>query len=232
MRTTKDPADFLRNPIRFKPSFSLTNSTLAQFTPNNSVVFLGTHKISFSPEVAEELNYTSDDSPPMNNVTSKEVEFPFPELDNIEPIYRTPFHRERISDELLTFWDAVYDDGIQLPANNHFLPKDFTVYSKAPKDPKIPIRLNNSDNNAISMWWLLDTDDYHEPRTNIMCQLNNTNASISAAWEGNIAWILYISLLAEGRLEWMVNPSTSPHAHESYNCTYQSLVICTLFFSF
>ena len=184
MRTTTDPADFLRNPIRYKEAFSLTNSTLAQFTPNNSVIFLGTHKISFSPEVAEELNYTSDGSPPNYTEASGGVQFPFPKLDTIEEIYRTPFHRERIPDELLRYWDVVNDSGISLPPSNTFIPTDFAILNKTSSDSNNPSRLDNSDNNAVSMWWLLDTVDFHEPRVNIMCQLNNTNASISAAWEG------------------------------------------------
>ena len=193
MRTTTDPADFLRNPIRYVDSFNLTNSTLAQFTPNNSVIFLGTHKISFTSEVAEELNYTSDDSPLNNTEASGGVQFPFPDLDTIERLYRTPFHRERISDELSTYWDVAKDDQIQLPAKNQYIPEDFTIYPRSVNDSDNPKKLNNPDNDdrPISMWWLLDTDDFHEPRVNVMCQLNNTNAGITAAWEGKSLMILY-----------------------------------------
>ena len=183
MRTTVDPADFLRNPLRYKDSFSLTNSTLAQFTPNNSVIFLGTHKINFTSEVAEELNYTSDDSPPSYDGTPGGVLFPFPELDKIEPLYRTPFHRQKISSNLSDYWDVANDDQIQLPASNQFIPDNFTIISKSPSDSNIPVRLSNT-NNTVSMWWLLDTNDFHEPRVNIKCLLNNTNASITAAWQG------------------------------------------------
>ena len=184
MRTTTDPADFLRNPIRYVDSFNLTNSTLAQFTPNNSVIFLGTHKITFTDEVAEELNYTSDDSPLNITEISGGVQFPFPELDTIEWLYRTPFHRMAIPSELLMYWDVENDSRISLPDNNLYIPTDFTIINKLPTDSDIPMKLSNADNNAVSMWWLLDTDDFHEPRVNLMCQLNNTNASISAAWEG------------------------------------------------
>ena len=194
MRTTTDPADFLRNPIRYIDSFNLTNSTLAQFTPNNSVIFLGTHKISFTSEVAEELNYTSDDSPLNNTEASGGVQFPFPDLDTIERLYRTPFHREHISDELLMYWDVAKDDRIQLPAKNQYIPEDFTIYPRSVNDSDNPKILSNPDNDdrPVSMWWLLDTDDFHEPRVNIMCQLNNTNAGITAAWEGKILMILYV----------------------------------------
>ena len=184
MRTTTDPADFLDNPIRYVDSFNLTNSTLAQFTPCNSVIFLGTHKITFTTEVAEQLNYTSDDSPPGNTGISGGVQFPFPELDVIEPLYRTPFHREQIPDELLTYWNVAKDDQIHLPAKNQFIPADFTILTKTKNDSDTPKKLSSMDNKPASMWWLLDTDDFHEPRVNIICHLNNTNASISAAWEG------------------------------------------------
>ena len=208
MRTTNDPADFLRNPHRYKPSLGLTKSTLAQFTPNNSVVFLGTHKISFTPEVAKVLNYTSDDSPPKNDEASGEVQFPFPKLNRIEPFYRTPFHCERISDELLTYWDVAKDDEVWLPAKNNFFPTDFTIYPKTRSDTEVPKRIDNSDNNAVSMWWLLDTDDYHEPRVNVLCQLNNTNASITPAWEGKVPYYidlvpsLSLLLINEGERVW------------------------------
>ena len=193
MRTTTDPADFLRNPIRYEEAFSLTNSPLVQFTPNNSVVFLGTHKISFSPEVAKELSYTSDGSPPNITEASGGMQFPFPELDTIEEIYCTPFHRERISDELLKYWDVVNDGSVSLPPSNTFIPTDFTVFNKTQNYSNIPTRLAGAaDNNIASMWWLLDTNDFHEPRVNLMCQLNNTNASISAAWEGKIPCLYYV----------------------------------------
>ena len=193
MRTITDPADFLRNPIRYEPSFILTNSTLAQFTPNNSVIFLGTHKISFTPEVAEQLNYTSADSPLNNTEASGGVQFPFPDLDIIEQLYRTPFHHERISSELLMYWDVAKDDRIQLPAKNQYIPEDFTIYPRSVSDSDTPEKLSNpdGDDRPVSMWWLLDTDDFHEPRVNIMCQLNNTNASIAAVWEGKILIMLY-----------------------------------------
>ena len=186
MRTTADPADFLHNPIRYVDSFNLTNSTLAQFTPNNSVIFLGTHKISFTDEVAEELNYTSDGSPPNITEDSGGIQFPFPELDTIERWYRTPFHHDPIPDQLLTYWNAARDDTIQLPATNQYIPTDFTIYPKLANDSDTPKKfpISASNEKLATMWWLLDTDDFHEPRVNLMCQLNNTNASISPAWEG------------------------------------------------
>lgn len=186
MRTTTDPADFLRNPIRYVDSFSLTNSTLAQFTPSNSVIFLGTHKISFTPEVAEELNYTSDGSPPNITEDSGGVQFPFPDLNAIEQLYRTPFHRDHIPDQLMMYWNVARDDQIRLPATNQYIPEDFTIYPKSANDSDTPKKLPNSASNekAASMWWLLDTDDFHEPRVNLMCQLNNTNTSVTPAWEG------------------------------------------------
>ena len=186
MRTTTDPADFLRNPIRYKPSFNLTNSTLAQFTPNNSVIFLGTHKITFTDQVAEELNYTSDDSPVNVTEISGGVQFPFPELDVIEQLYRTPFHRMPIPSELSVYWNVANDSNIRLPPSNMFIPNDFTIINKSSNVPDVPTKLSNPDIKPASMWWLLDTDDFHEPRVNLMCQLNNTNANISAAWEGKI----------------------------------------------
>jgi secreted Zn-dependent insulinase-like peptidase len=186
MRTTTDPADFLHSPIHYVDSFALTSSTLAQFTPNNSVIFLGTHKISFTPEVAGELSSTFGDPPPSVVEISKRLpQLLFPELDMIEPFYHTPFHRERIPDELLKYWNVMNDGTINLPPSNMFIPDDFSIISKSSSDSNSPAKLNN-DNNAVSMWWLLDTDDFHEPRVNLMCQLNNTNASTSAAWEGKI----------------------------------------------
>ena len=175
-------------------SFNLTNSTLAQFTPNNSVIFLGTHKISFTPEVTEELNYTSDGSPPNITEDSGGVRFPFPDLDTIERLYRTPFHRDPIPGELLIHWNVVNDGSVSLPSSNKFIPNDFSIISKSSNDSNRPTRLNNTDNKAVSMWWLLDTDDFHEPRVNLMCQLNNTNASITPAWTGEINYPFCFSL--------------------------------------
>ena len=136
--------------------------------------------------MAEELSYTSGDSPPENAGISKRVQFPFPELDVIEPFYRTAFHRERIPNELLKYWDVVNDGSVSLPPSNTFIPTDFTIFNKTQKYSNIPKKLPNADNRPASMWWLLDTNDFHEPRVNLKCLLNNTNASISASWEGKI----------------------------------------------
>jgi secreted Zn-dependent insulinase-like peptidase len=133
--------------------------------------------------VAEELNYTSDGSAPNVTEDSGGIQFPFPDLDTIELLYRTPFHRKRIPDELLMYWNVVNDGSVSLPASNTFIPDDFSIISKSPNDSNSPAKLS-SDNNAVSMWWLLDTNDFHEPRVNLMCQLNNTNTSITPAWDG------------------------------------------------
>ena len=188
MRTARNPADFLKNPLRYQPCFNLTTSTLAQLTPNNSVVFLGTHKITFNSSVAQQLNFTSDESPPLdNNGTSGPSEFPWPDLDEIEPIYLTPYHREPITETLLKYWEVKDDHSIQLPPKNGFIPTDFLIINKSSSDPNQPTqwRVDNTD-RAVSLWSLLDSKDFREPRVNIKCLLNNTNASISPSWEGKV----------------------------------------------
>ena len=186
MRTTRDPADFLRNPLRYQPCFNLTSSTLAKLTPKNSLIFLGTHKINFSPSVAEQLNITSNESPPLtSNETSGMNRFPWPELDEIEPLYLTPYHRQAIPEELLKYWEVQDDGSVQLPPKNTFIPDEISIVNKSSNDPSQPIRLNtDSDARAVSLWWLLDTKDFHEPRVNIRCLLNNTNVTVSPSWEG------------------------------------------------
>ena len=144
--------------------------------------------------MAEELNYTSDGSPPNITEDSGGFRFPFPDLDTIERIYRTPFHHDHISNELLTHWNVVNDGSVSLPPSNTYIPNDFSIISKSPSDSNRPTRLDNTDNNAVSMWWLLDTDDFHEPRVNLKCQLNNTNATISPAWTGEINYLFCFSL--------------------------------------
>ena len=187
MRTVSDPADFLGNPLRYRPCFNLTSSTLAQFSPNNSIIFLGTHKIKLSPNVSEMLNITSNESPsPVNNVTTGAPEFPWPELEVIEPLYLTPFHQEAIPEELINYWQVTNDVNIRLPAKNQYIPSDFTIINKSAGASDHPTRLSNTDNSAVSAWWLLDTQDFPEPRVNVECLLNNTNASISPSWEGNV----------------------------------------------
>ena len=186
MRTVSDPADFLGNPLRYRPCFNLTSSTLAQLSPTNSIIFLGTHKLNFSLNVSEILNITSNESPPpVNNVTTGAPEFPWPELEVIEPLYLTPFHQEAIPDELINYWQVTSDGSIQLPAKNQYIPSDFTIFNASVNGSGHPKRLRDNDNNnRVSMWWLLDTQDFPEPRVNIECLLNNTNASVSPSWEG------------------------------------------------
>ena len=194
MRTTHDPADFLGNPLRYQPCFNLTSSTLAKLTPNNSVIFLGTHKITFSPSVAEQLNFTSNESPPLSgNETSGTTLFPWPELDKIEPLYLTPYHREAIPEELLKYWEVKDDGSVQLPPKNTFIPNDVSIINKLSNDSNQPTELNTDINTAVSLWWLLDTKDFHEPRVNIRCLLNNTNVTVSPSWEGK-AYLAGLSL--------------------------------------
>ena len=191
MRTTRDPADFLGNPLRYQPCFNLTSSTLAKLTPNNSIILLGTHKITFSPSVAEQLNFTSTETPPLgNNGTSGMNQFPWPELDEIEPIYLTPYHRETIPEELLKYWEVKDDGSVQLPPKNTFIPNDFSIINKSTSDPSQPTRLS-TDFSGVSLWSLLDTNDFHEPRVNVRCLLNNTNVTVSPSWEGKglLGWV-------------------------------------------
>lgn len=188
MRTVRDPADFLQNPLRYQASFNRTKSVLAQFTPGNSLVFLGTHKITIAANVSELLNFTSSESPPTsNNGSSDVVQFPWPELDNVEPIYCTPFHHDVIPESLLNYWNVSKTDvgNLQLPSTNLFIPDpaSLTIIEKFPNATNQPVKLPGTQ-DSVSMWSLLDTKDFHEPRVNIECLLNNTNVTISPSWEG------------------------------------------------
>ena len=182
MRTVRDPVDFLLNPRRFQPSYNLTISTLSQFTPEDSIIFLGTHNITFNANITEILNFNSTDVPPTAN-TSGTVQFPWPKLDQIEPIYQTPFHREAIPPSLIDHWNLANDTDISLPPKNVFIPDDFTIIDKSPNSSNVPVKVDGT-NDSVSMWSLLDTEDFRGPRVNIMCMLNQTNTSISPSWEG------------------------------------------------
>ena len=118
-----------------------------------------------------------------SNETSGMTQFPWPELDEIEPLYQTPYHRDAIPEELLKYWEVKDDGSVQLPPKNTFIPNDFSITNKSSTDSNQPTELPTGV-DGVSLWWLLDTKDFREPRVNIRCLLNSTNVTVLPAWEG------------------------------------------------
>lgn len=154
MRVVKFPADVLPNPRRYQPDYALTINIATHFTPNNTLIFIGTHQNNSAQ-------------------TATSTEVPIPSLDSTEAIYGTPFHNAEITDELLTFWmyspewDTI-DPGLALAGDNSFIPHNFTIHP-APSESE-PRRTEWASSET---WVLLDTELFPQPRASFTCELRS-----------------------------------------------------------
>ena len=139
MRLVENPADLLGNPHRLLLNETLVRSVLESLTPNNSLVFLGTHHVNFSRDLDLDLPH---DGPPEQDSASS-VTYPWPDLNEIEPFYSTPFAIVNTPSELVDYWggEGTIDD-LSLPKKNEFIPRNFTILPPPATPSAVPIRVD------------------------------------------------------------------------------------------
>ena len=131
MRLVTDPQDFLGNPKRRLLNISLIRQVLTSFSPENSLVFIGTQHLSVN---GSSLNQSSP------------VNLPWPALNETEPIYSTPYALMDTPDSVLQYWRTSNSAGLWLPKNNPFIPQDFHILPPPQdmKDTPQMVELNDS----------------------------------------------------------------------------------------
>ena len=139
MRLVSDPTDFLGNPRRLVFNETLILSVLEfLLSPEHSLIFLGTHHVNFS----DSLNLTwPHDGPPVQHSPNP---YPWPNLNQTEPIYTTPFAEISIPPSLEEYWSKqeIVIDSLHLPESNHFIPIDFNILSPPSTPTDTPVRVN------------------------------------------------------------------------------------------
>ena len=142
MRITKDAPDFLGDPGRFVFNYTLINSVLEAMTPENMVGFLGTHHVNFSSSGLGPEDSDAPDGPPEQDSSS--VAFPWPDLDQLEPIYSTPYTEMDIPTELLSYWGDLtpVSDDLFLQETNDFIPRDFGILPPPPNPSDTPAKVD------------------------------------------------------------------------------------------
>jgi len=111
MRVVKDAADFLSPPSRGVFDIKLIRDTLNALTPSNSLVFIG------SPNLQD-------------SNSARPQDFPWPELDEVEPWFSTSFAKIETPGDVINTWKT--DDKnieLSLPAKNRFIPEDLEILS-------------------------------------------------------------------------------------------------------
>jgi secreted Zn-dependent insulinase-like peptidase len=166
MRVVRDVADILPNPRRHQPDYSLTISTAQHFTPNNTLVFIGTHQ--------------ENGSTPTEGATTT---IPIPFLDATEPIYGTPFHNATIPEYLLGYWnyteawDTKYSE-LTLAGDNMFIPRNYSLLPPPLESKPELLSLTSSET-----WVLTDTGLFPEPRASFTCELRSGSNETSVLRE-------------------------------------------------
>ena len=121
MRIVAEEPDFLGNPRRYLFNYTLVMSVLDSLAPENLVLFLGTQHLNLSSSSGQQ-----DDNllPPQQGSS---VDLPWPELDDLEPIYSTPYSRIDTPRELLEYWSNLtpFPQELSVVGKNYFIPTDF-----------------------------------------------------------------------------------------------------------
>jgi len=127
MRVVKDAADFLSPPSRGVLDTKLIHDTLNALTPSNSLVFIG------SPNLQDRNS-------------SKPQDFPWPELDEVEPWFSTSFAKIKIPDDVMNAWITDNRDvKLSLPTKNKFIPEDLEILSSVDKDSTLTTHVKSED---------------------------------------------------------------------------------------
>lgn len=171
MRVVTNMADVLPNPRRYQADYPLTISTAECFIPSNTLVFIGTHR--------------KNGSTPTGPTTLPIPFLPIPVLDDVEPIYGTPYDNVGIPAEFLTYWtynetwDKLYT-GLSLTGKNLFIPQDLTLLpSSSVSEP------HRTNENSSETWVLQDTELFPQPRVSFTCELRSGCNQTSALREAS-----------------------------------------------
>jgi insulysin len=206
MRLVEEAPDFLGNPRRFVFNYSLVESVLDTLTPEKLILFLGTHHLNFS---SSGLGPPDDNPPPEQN--SSPVDFPWPELDQKEPIYSTPFSSIDTPPELLEYWGSLTPapQDLSLPGRNYFIPTDFGLL-QPPSNPSDTPSTVSVGSNGVSLWFLQDTT-FETPHINMYCSITAANPdSDSVRWSE--LTVLYAQMVVEA-----LTPVLYPAAELTYS---------------
>ncbi|CAI8033878.1 Nardilysin-like [Geodia barretti] len=206
MRLVKEAPDFLGNPRRFAFNYSLVESVLDTLTPERLVLFLGTHHLNFS---SSGLGPPDDNPPPEQN--SSPINFPWPELDQKEPIYSTPFSSIDTPPELLEYWGSLtpVPQNLSLPGKNHFIPTDFGLLKPPSNLSDTPSRVSVAS-KGVSLWFLQDTT-FETPHVNMYCSITAANPD-----SDSVRWIELTVLYAQMVVE-VLTPVLYPAAELTYS---------------
>lgn len=184
MRVEECPADFLPNPCRYQSDYNHTLITASYFTPNNTVIFIGTHNI----------NDSNPDTP------TGAVQLPQAVLNDTEPYYSTLFGNVPIPSDLLTYWgpnttlDGMYS-GLSLATKNDFVPEDLGILPPPPPPQPVDPQLASTGSGTDETWFLQDPS-FTQPRVNLRCELRSANVEPSAHWI-SAAWLFAAMVTAE-----------------------------------
>lgn len=179
MRVVELPADFLPNPRRYISNYSLVHSIAEMFTPENSVIFIGTQTINSSANLTEHLLPVD-----LLPVPADGNRVPLPTLNLVEPIYYTPFTIFDIPQELLLYWNSSQaNPELRLAVPNKFVP-DSTNLCPAPVSNLTAPKQLTSMPAAVEAWVFPDTKSFYEPKVNLRCELKTASAEKTAHWEG------------------------------------------------
>ena len=123
MRTTKDPVDFLSPPERFLWDPELVKSVIDSFTPGNANIFHANPSVHFNPDVAPPSHTGSCLTPPV-----KRHGFNVSSVDQVEPVYSTPYGVYCTPLELIEMWENIPAlEGASLPKFDLFIPTQLTL---------------------------------------------------------------------------------------------------------
>ncbi len=183
MRVIDSPEDFLSSPERLLPNYTLFLSTLDCMVPSNALVLLSSQQLNISTTVSNVTGISSQGHPKLVQ-TGVKGHIPWPvELNMYEYFFEVPYTVENISTELADFWSTKGSgfDALKLPGANSFVVSNLTL-EKKPNNSTVPTMIANDE--GISLWSLLDTNDFPEPRVNLNCDIRSSNTESSILQEG------------------------------------------------
>ena len=187
MRVVDDPEDFLSSPQRLLPDHTHFMSTLECMTPSSAVILITSQSLNINTDVTNATGISSQDHTPLDQLGEVKGHIPWPtELDTYEYFFKVPYGIENISADLAEFWNIGSGfEALKLPNMNRFIVVDDLVVEVKPDNSSaVPMEIVAAE--GMSLWWLMDTEDFPEPRVNFFCDVRSANSASSPNWEGTL----------------------------------------------
>ena len=148
--------------------------------------------------------------------------------------------KQSITTQIISMWNKVVINGLNLPTNNQFIPRNFKILPPSANQNSQPIKVDSGmlitdtlskynllDNaDGLSIWWFQDTQ-FLQPKVDIVCNLYYINQNVyNLKMAGTLNFVIYcwlsiasiaLNMLYVSIVSTIINPELYPSGLVGYS---------------